>query len=155
MDVPLGVSRPYHCTAVGKILLAQLPSAEFERLAAENSFAQVTSNSITTPEQLAAELEDIRQKGYALDREEFKLGARCVAAPIYDHNSQLVAAITVAGPAGRIEANLDALIEQVLTKGHEISTRLGYAALLHGPASPKSDGKHLSYPPPTLIPQKA
>ncbi len=127
MDVPLGVSRPYHCTAVGKILLAQLPAGEFERLAAADSFAQVTPNSITNPDQLAAELEDIRQKGYALDREEFKLGARCVAAPIHNHNGQLVAAITVAGPTGRIEANLDALIEQVLTKGREISARLGYS----------------------------
>ena len=137
MDVPLGASRPYHCTAVGKILLAQLPAGEFERLAAANSFDQVTPNSITNPDQLAAELEDIRRKGYALDREEFKLGAQCVAAPIYDHNGQLVAAVTVAGPAGRIETNLDAHIEQVLTKGQEISSRLGYAAPSDGSVAPK------------------
>jgi len=137
MDVPLGASRPYHCTAVGKILLAQLPAGEFERLAAANSFDPVTPNSITNPDQLAAELENIRQNGYALDREEFKLGAQCVAAPIYDHNGQLVAAVTVAGPAGRIETNLDARIEQVLTKGQEISSRLGYAAPSDGSVAPK------------------
>jgi len=127
MDVPLGVSRPYHCTAVGKILLAQLPAGEFERLVTADSFAQVTPNSITNLDQLAAELEGIRQTGYALDREEFKLGAQCVAAPIYNHNGQLVAAITLAGPVERIKTNLDSLIEQVLAKGREISARLGYS----------------------------
>lgn len=126
MDAPLGVSRPYNCTAVGKVILAHLPTSEFERLAAAESFVQFTPSSITDPTQLAAELEKIRQQGYALDQEEFRVGGCCVAAPIYDHNGQVVAAITAAGPAERVQASLDSIIEQVLDKGQEISARLGY-----------------------------
>jgi IclR family acetate operon transcriptional repressor len=126
MDAPLGVSRPYNCTAVGKVILAHLPTSEFERLAAAESFVQFTPNSITDPTQLAAELERIRQQGYALDHEEFRIGGCCVAAPIYDHNGQVVAAITVTGPTERLHASLDPIIEQVLTNSQEISTRLGH-----------------------------
>ncbi len=126
MDAPLGASRPYNCTAVGKVILAHLPASEFERLAAAESFVQFTPNSITDPTQLTTKLEKIRQQGYALDQEEFRVGGCCVAAPIYDHNGQVVAAITAAGPAERVQASLDSIIEQVLAKGQEISARLGY-----------------------------
>ena len=126
MDATLGLTRPYNCTAVGKMILAHLPAEDLERLIAGDRLVQATVNSITDPARLADELETIRQRGYALDCEEFKPGVSCVAAPIHDHNGQLVAAITVAGPAGRIEANLDPIIEQVLAKSHAISTQLGY-----------------------------
>jgi|TARA_B100001971_G_scaffold206547_1_gene225475 DNA-binding IclR family transcriptional regulator len=126
MDVRLGMRRPYHCTAVGKIILAHQPVGVIDQVRVAGGLDQKTPNTITNPEELAAELEECCQKSYARDCEEFKLGLQCVAAPIYDHDSQLVAAISVAGPAGRIEAELDALIEHVLTKSQEISVSLGY-----------------------------
>ena len=126
MDAPLGSTRPYNCTAVGKTILAHLPADDVKRFVAADRLVQATPNSITDPVRLTHELESIRQQGYALDREEFKPGIYCVAAPIHDHDSQLVAAITVVGPAGRILANLDHIIEQVVTNGQKISTQLGY-----------------------------
>lgn len=134
MDAPLGISRPYHCTAVGKIILAHSDPDEFERLAAEDSFAAFTDNTITDPGQLANELERIREQGYALDRAEFKPGAGCVAAPLYNHDGQVAAAIAIAGPAERMQANLDAIIKQVLTTTQEVSTQLGYRVRAKAPA---------------------
>jgi DNA-binding IclR family transcriptional regulator len=126
MDAPLGVSRPYNCTAVGKVILAHLPAAEFERLANTEGFVQLTPHSITDSTRLSVELETIRQNGYALDREEFRVGAACVAAPIYDHDGKITAAITVAGPADRIQAQLESIVERVLANSREISARMGY-----------------------------
>ena len=127
MDAPLGVSRPYNCTAVGKVILAHLPGEEFERLAATKSFIQLTPHSITDQTELITALETVRQNGYALDQEEFRLGACCVAAPVFNHDGQIIAAITAAGPAERIQARLDFIVEQVRTKSQEISARMGYA----------------------------
>ena len=66
MDAPLGVNRPYNCTAVGKVLLAGLSDEEFERLAAEGAFKQKTTDrSITKADALRTEVEKVRAQGWA------------------------------------------------------------------------------------------
>jgi IclR family acetate operon transcriptional repressor len=61
-----------------------------------------TLNTITSREKLLQELERIRQEGIALDNEEFDLGLRCVAAPIFGTEGEIIASISVSGPANRI-----------------------------------------------------
>ncbi len=70
MDAPLGVNRPYNCTAVGKVLLADLSDERLEQLAAAEIFEQRTEHSITSMEALRAEIEQVRQQGWAQDKEE-------------------------------------------------------------------------------------
>ena len=73
-------------------------------------------------------LEEVRRQGYALDRGEHEVEVRCVAAPVFDAKSEVVAAISVAGPAGRMEP-LEAhpgLIDRTLRAARAISSRLGY-----------------------------
>ena len=126
MDAPLGVNRPYNCTAVGKVLLADMPDEEFERLAADGAFEQRTERSITEADALRAEIEQARVQGWARDDEEYISGVGCVAALVRDHQGQVIAALTVSGPAARIGEKLDRLIVQVKARAVAISEEMGY-----------------------------
>mgnify|MGYP001546109959 CR=1 len=126
MDAPLGVGRPFNCTSVGKVLLSGMPSDKVAELAAEGAYEHRTENSIVEPDVLQTELEQVRQRGWALDKEEYALGAYCIGAPVYDHEGRIIAAVTVSGPAERIKGNLDILIEKVKSNAQAISVAMGY-----------------------------
>jgi DNA-binding IclR family transcriptional regulator len=126
MDAPLGVTRPYNCTAVGKVLLSHIPPDELKRLAKADVFEQRTQHSKTKPQALLPELKQIRKQGWAQDREEFSPGAMCVAAPVRNFEGKVIAALTVSGPAERIDRKFDQMVEQVVAKAASISAEIGY-----------------------------
>lgn len=125
MDASLGVGRPYNCTAVGKVLLADMMEDDVKLLAAEGAFEKRTENSIIQVDELLKETENIREQGWAFDNGEFDLGAQCIAAPIFNHNDEIIAALTVSGPSGRINPEKDNLISLVTSIALEISKELG------------------------------
>jgi IclR family transcriptional regulator, acetate operon repressor len=73
---------PVHCSASGKLFLAQMPKAERERLLRATPLEAFTPATLTKPAALQAELARIEREGYALDREEFLPGLVCVAVPV-------------------------------------------------------------------------
>lgn len=96
----IGSRGPAHCTAVGKAILAWLP----EEAVAELVLEPRTKHTITDAERLRAELAHIRRRGYAVDDRENEPEVRCVAAPIFNHNDAVSAAISVSGLTSRITA---------------------------------------------------
>ena len=126
MDAPLGVDRPFNCTSVGKVLLSGMSSDKVAKLSAEGAFEHRTENSIVDPDVLLEELEQVRQRGWAFDGEEYAQGANCIGAPVYNHEGQIIAALTVSGPADRFEGNLDALADKVKSSAQAISKAMGY-----------------------------
>lgn len=126
MDAPVGADRPYNCTAVGKVLLAGMTSEEIEALYDGGAFEKRTENSILDADTMHGEVEKVRERGWARDREEFDYGAGCVAAPIYDHEGRIVAALTVSGPSERINRDLDRIIEMTKSRSEEVSKEMGY-----------------------------
>ncbi|MCC7446668.1 MAG: IclR family transcriptional regulator [Anaerolineae bacterium] len=126
LDAPIGSRRPFNCTAVGKALLAYMPANELEQLAVSGAFARSTPHSIVDVEALKAEMTQIQAQGVAFDRQEYALGAMCLAAPVRNHEGAVVAAITVTGPVQRIEAAQYTLVQQVIQCASEISMALGY-----------------------------
>lgn len=125
VDAPLGVNRPYNCTSVGKILLAGMPDEKVEQLAADGAFERRTERSIVELDALRTELGRIRAQGWAQDREEYAPGSSCIGAPVRDHKGQIVAALTVSGPAARIGEEADRLVEQVKACATAISEEMG------------------------------
>jgi len=73
---------PLHCTAIGKLLLSELPESAVEAHIANASLARYTASTITDARKLKAELERTRQQGYSLDNEEFMSGVICMAVPV-------------------------------------------------------------------------
>lgn len=125
-DAPLGVNRPYNCTAVGKVLLAGMSDEQIEQLAAQGAFERWTANSITDLETLRAEIEKVRALGWARDNEEYIVGAGCVAAPIRDYSGKVIAALTISGPIARLNEQLDRHVALVKAAAAAISAEMGY-----------------------------
>ena len=87
-----------HATGSGKLALAYLPEKELENFLSQARLARFTSATLTSPEKLLAELERIRQQGYALDDEEHGEGVRCIAAPIRDASRRVVGCLDLVFP---------------------------------------------------------
>lgn len=123
----VGMRLPAHCTGVGKVLLAFLPSSEVKVIISTKGLPKFTKNTITNADTLEKELERIRMQGYAIDNEEFMDGLRCVAAPLRDHSGKVCAAISISGPVSRLEEERLELAKKIITKtAAEISAKLGY-----------------------------
>jgi DNA-binding IclR family transcriptional regulator len=97
----VGSVLPLHATALGKAVLAYLDEpAVASVLGAE--LPRLTGHTHVQPSALKREVASIRERGYALEREEAVLGEVGVAAPIFDRRSETVGAIGVAGPRERV-----------------------------------------------------
>lgn len=126
----IGAMLPAHCTAVGKAQLAVLPMAEIERLYPETALPPLTERSIKTRELLLMELKKTAEKGYALENEECDLEVRSIAVPVRDFSKNIIAAIGIVAPAGRlIDERLEKgeIISLILEAGKALSAKLGYS----------------------------
>ena len=122
----VGRRTPCHCTSNGKVLLAFLDDVERER-SLSLPLRSFTSNTITDPDLLRAELMEVRARGYARTVEEFEDGLNAVAAPIRRADGEVLAAVSVAGPAFRMRpAELPGIARHVVDTAATISGRLGY-----------------------------
>ncbi|MDR0396040.1 MAG: IclR family transcriptional regulator [Oscillospiraceae bacterium] len=123
----IGKCAPMHCTGVGKALLSAKPPEAVERLIQRKGLAMFTPNTLTDADALAAELERIRESGFALDDEECELGARCVAAGVYDYQGICVAGISITGPSARMTTErIESFVPMLSEAAREISVRLGH-----------------------------
>jgi IclR family acetate operon transcriptional repressor len=117
-----------HSTALGKCLLAYLPESEIEDIIREHGLPKLARNTITNGTQLIEELRRVREEGVATNIEENIDGVICVAAPIFDYSATPVAALSVSGPAMRMELILDVIKQEVKRVGARISGMLGCPA---------------------------
>ncbi len=91
-----------HCTGLGKAILGFRPREEVEEVVDEYGLPAMTENTITDREEFFEELDEVRERKYAIDREERLTGLCCVAAPITDDRDHSIGAISVACPLHRI-----------------------------------------------------
>ncbi len=94
---PLRVST-LHATGSGKLLLAHLPKTEFEHYLRQAQLVRFSASTITDPDDLEAELEQIRAEGISYDREEYGEGVACVAAPVRDATLKVVGCLDLVFP---------------------------------------------------------
>ncbi len=106
LDTRPGKHVPLHATALGKAILAYLPESKTESIFDRRELSAQTVKTITDPVELRAELEMIREQGYAVDDEERVRGVRCIAVAIKNENGQVIGAISVSGPASRLDDDL-------------------------------------------------
>jgi DNA-binding IclR family transcriptional regulator len=128
LRVPSAIGRGYpaHATNLGKVLLAYLDAGEIGRIVAERGLPGFTPNTITDAAQLQAELARIRERGYAIDNEEYDEGLRCIGAPVWDHTGRVVAAIGIGGPVTRVTpSRVEELADAVMAAARGLSRRLG------------------------------
>jgi IclR family KDG regulon transcriptional repressor len=124
----VGKREPAHSTALGKAILSSLPNAQVEAFVKQHGLPRVTSQTITSLDRLCRELDETRQRGFAIDNEESELGERCVAAPIFDHAGEVAAAVSVSAPVSRLPmSEMPRFSAQVRKTAETISRSLGYS----------------------------
>ena len=122
----VGRSTPLHCTSNGKVLLANMSESERDRLVAP-PLERLTDHTIVDPAALVAQLGEIRIRGYAQTMEELEEGLNAVAAPVRGSDGEVVAALSVSGPAFRMRAvDLPRIARLTMEAASAVSRRLGY-----------------------------
>ncbi len=102
IQLPIGTHVPFHCTASGKCFLAAMPAKDRQSFIAAIELDRMTGQTHTDPETLLAELHQIAERGYSLDREEFVDGMVAIAVPVTDTSGRFVAALAIHGPVQRL-----------------------------------------------------
>jgi len=121
----IGVRVPMYCNAPGKVFLAFGDEMECRERFKLQSFKRFTARTITDPARLRRQLEVARKEGYTVDHAEEIEGSNCVAAPVFDGEDRLVAAVVITGPLDRINAgNFAALGRKAMKAAARISARL-------------------------------
>jgi DNA-binding IclR family transcriptional regulator len=114
-----------HSTSVGKALLAWLPKQEMEAIVRQQGMKKRTPKTINTMSRLLADLDLVREQGYAVDNEENSLGARCLGAPISDAAGNVAAALGVSGTLTQVdEENLPRIVDALKESARRISRQL-------------------------------
>jgi DNA-binding IclR family transcriptional regulator len=98
----VGVVRPAHCTALGKIILSSLRPDQLERYLERVELKPSTEKSITEIPVLLREIAEIRRSGIAFDDGEFNTEVRCAAVPVKDFTGQIIGALGISGPIRRL-----------------------------------------------------
>ena len=127
-EVPrLGSRDPVHATAGGKAILAfHAPDLRAQKVAALNPLPRVTPKTIVDPEILARELTRTRERGYAVDEEENRLGSRGLGVPVLDENAQPLAGLSLFGPVERIGLNrAESIVKRLWQASQELTRRVG------------------------------
>jgi DNA-binding IclR family transcriptional regulator len=116
-----------HATGLGKALLAYLPEEDLLARLEGRTLPRFTPNTITEASQLLRELATIRERGFAVDAQEYTPGVSCVAVPIWYYPGRVIAAMSVSIPVTRADAELFASALGLLAEGSlKLSRRLGY-----------------------------
>jgi IclR family pca regulon transcriptional regulator len=101
VSLGLGSRLPAYATSMGRVLLADLGAEELDAHLAATTLVPLTTRTVTKPDVLRAELEQVRQQGWALVDQELEDALRSIAAPLRDARGRAVAAINISGHAGR------------------------------------------------------
>ncbi len=122
----LGLTMPAHCTSTGKVMLAQLSEPELRQLLPYEELVRVTVRSIGSRTELEAELSTIRERGYAVNREESEEGVASVAVPIPTRAPGLRLALNAAAPTNRLDSSQYSSVAAALVEAaKEIGDQLG------------------------------
>ena len=126
LDQPIGSRAKAYHTGLGKAVLAYLSEGDRARIFSNHTITLGTSKSLKTVSAIEKDLERVREQGYSVDNGEYITGVACVGAPVFDHNSKVVAGLSIAGPALRInERNIESLAKLVKETAALISKELG------------------------------
>jgi len=122
----LGARLYAHCSALGKVLLANSDEEDVKRIIKSAGLPRFTDNTITDEKELFQELVKIQKQGFAYDLEEILPDLCCVAAPIHNHKGQVIAAISMSLPTYRFKRSQTDFRDGVMRAAKRISKRLGY-----------------------------
>jgi len=121
----VGQRIPLHATSNGKVLLSALERSEVARQVP--ALRAYTANTITTLDGLMRELDEVRQRGFAIAIDELEIGLTAVAAPVRNIHGEIIASLSISGPTFRLDARrVPQMTDAVVAAAQEVSRRLGW-----------------------------
>lgn len=121
----LGKRLSLHSSSLGKVLLAWLPEAQIDRLLPDENLPVSTKNTISTKTALKKELENVRNQGWAFDNEEDFDDVTCIAAPVFNQEKKVVAAISISAVSFQMpKAKIPAYAKHVITAAEMLSKKI-------------------------------
>lgn len=137
--VRVGARMEAHCTAVGKLLLAQLEDVEIQHYLARRTLRRLTPSTLTDPAALVENLNAVRAAGFALDLGEAVPEVNCVAAPVRDALGSVVAALSMSVPASRFACHHARYKRAVLAAAHDVSRAVAESTSSPGTPTTRDD----------------
>jgi IclR family pca regulon transcriptional regulator len=102
VDLHIGSRLPAYCTSMGRVLLAYLPTEQLESYLAKVDLIPHTTRTVSSVEKLRLALRNVRRNGYALVDQEYEVGLRSLAVPVYASSGRVVATVNLSGNAPRL-----------------------------------------------------
>jgi IclR family pca regulon transcriptional regulator len=102
VDLHIGSRLPAYCTSMGRVLLAYLPAEQLEQYLAKVVLTPHTTRTVNSIEKLRVILRNVRRNGYALVDQEYEVGLRSLAVPVYAASGRVVATVNLSGNAPRL-----------------------------------------------------
>ncbi|WP_416841408.1 IclR family transcriptional regulator [Haloferax sp. DFSO52] len=127
-DSGVGKHIPLHSTSAGKAILAHMPRERVKEIIDQHGLEPVTEHTITDEKTLFEELDQIRERGYAFNREENLAGLNAVGVHVKDADGDVLGALSVSGPSFRLKGSqLESEIpDYMLGLANEIELNLAY-----------------------------
>ncbi len=123
----IGRRIPVHCSAVGKALVAFKGQDELASILKDYEYISQTPKTITNEKDFLAELDKVKEEGYALDNQENEPGVSCIAVPVRDHSGNVIAAISMSQPVHRInKKTVNEVVSMLKDTADKISHELGF-----------------------------
>ncbi len=124
----VGQRTPLHATSSGKVLLAYAPQEDQEELLVR-PLERYTTRTVTNPGELRKDFEMIARDGYATSYEELELGLNAAAVAVYNHEGDVIAALSASGPSYRFSRKrMREVVGAMRIAAKELSSQLGFLA---------------------------
>lgn len=122
LSTHFGMRQPIHATSIGQIILAYQNEKTINKLIPEN-LEKFTDKTITTRDNLKMKLSVSRKQHFVISDGEYEKGFISVAAPVFDENDQVIAAVSIVGPVNRMKHNIKqkAFLEEVRRAAEKLS----------------------------------
>lgn len=127
--LPTGTYIPLHATSLGKALLAHLPPEQIAMACKAENLVAYTDQTITDPAVIMEEISRIQQNGYALDDMEYLPDRKCIAAPVFNHQREVVGAVSFSGLFDYFNRESDLLLQKLLGFARNLSIAMGFREL--------------------------
>jgi DNA-binding IclR family transcriptional regulator len=106
VDATIGHRVYLHNTGLGKAILAEMPDERVEEIVDRHGLPATTDRTVTDRDELFEKLDEVRDRGVAFDLQERLQGLNCVARAVTDDKNDVMGAISVSGPASRMDGDL-------------------------------------------------
>ena len=127
VNMAVGREAPGHCTSIGKVLWAHLKEEELDYILKKKVLTRYTARTITSIPELKLHLSKVKEQGYALDDEEFTIGVRCIAVPVWNYKNKVIASLGTSGLAVNISLDrVEELVKTIVEVRDRLCLKLGH-----------------------------